>query len=539
MRWYLADNFYENNHFVKAVNQLGQLEPVKFPKGIHIRPITRGKKQIKSLVNLVVSRDPRWVIYPLPGLENELQINFEKNAQIASEWMDALWYFLGVKRQIRKLVFNGFRYNVGYFEVGGDSEGNIFLDIYEPYDIWHEPGITDLKETSWCRKAVSRTIEYVRTATDSDGNPLYDPEKTAKLQPNNRLALSEWKNIKLREQNRGFQNSITDPRVARVFLNEIWIKSGNTWDLITECDGEILREQKTELTELPIGAYSPQEGPLYQPSPLEDLMEINKALDILVAMVEGYARTVGVARLLKSKDAKVERILNEHGEMIEYEGAFKPEWMQPAPTPNAAIQMIQMLKDFMDEVGTSIISFGKVPPGIKAFKALESLQNAEFQNQQTAIDRLADTLSDIAAKIFDTADRMFVNPVSVNYVKDGVQKTIKLVSGSNSIAAQNPTSDATPISAKYGVKVEIESGLAYTAEGKRDTLLQLGDKGYLPKEEVLKGFKFSNVNEILEKLRLENAQRVSIVETPEFNALPPELRLEILRRLGVPVPANP
>jgi len=542
MRWYLSDNFWENNHFVKQVNQLGQLEPIKFPKGIQVRPIPRAKKQIKSLVNLVVSRDPRWVIYPQPGMDAALTEKFDENARGVSEWMDALWYFLGLRRQIRKLVSHGFRYNVGYAEIGGDADGNIFLDTYEPYDIWHEMGIGELRESSWLRKGVSRTLEYIKNVKDAEGEPLYDPEVTARLKPSDRLALSDWKNIKLREQGRGHTTAITDPRVARQFLNEIWVKSGDTFDLITECEGEILREDKTELTEIPFVAYTPQEGPLYQPSPFDDLIPLNRGIDIIAAMIEGYARTVGVARLLKPKLSKVERVLNENGEMIEYEGPNPPTWMQPGPTPTVATDMVEILKGFMDEIGTSVISFGKIPPGVKAYRALESLQNAEFQNQQTSIDRLSDTLSEIAQKILECGDRYFKEPVDVNYIgREGTRQSLKLVSGV-SMAAENPQSDAIPISSKYGVKVEIESGLAYTAEGKRDTLLQLGDKGYLPKEEVLKGFKFSNVNEILEKLQEEKAHGVSIVETPEFAALPPELRLEILKTLGIKVeqaPAQP
>lgn len=535
MRWYLADNFYENNHFVKAMNQLGKLEPVKFPKGIQIRPIPRAKKQLNSLVNLVVYNNPRWVIYPRVDFNEAERKNYETHTKRIAQWFDDLWYFLNLKDQIRKLVFYGFKYNVGYAEIGGDNEGNIFVDAYEPYEVWHEAGISDLKETSYLIKGVSRTLKYVKEAKDQDGNFLYNPEETKNLKVENRLAISEWKNIRLREQNKGATQTIEDERIGRVFLKETWVKNGKMWTLITECQDKLLRSVETDHEELPWIMYKPQEGLIHQSSPFEDLMPMNKALDILTALVEGYTRTTAIGRYAKHKLSKVERILNEHGEILEYEGNQPPTQMQPSPLPASVFNTLQLYINFMDEIGTSVVSFGKVPKGVKAYKALESLKNSEFSNLQTSIDLLAKTLEEMAEKIMDFGDKYFNEPVTVFHINNGKPDYFKLVSAKNSVAGENPQSDAVPIGSKYKVKVEIESGMAYTEEGKRASYMELADKGYLPKDEVLKAFKFSNVGEIIEKLEAEKAKQTSIVQSAEFNSLPPETKLKILADLGVNV----
>ncbi len=537
MRWYLADNFYENNHFVKAMNQLGKLEPVKFPKGIQIRPIPRAKKQLNSLVNLVIYNNPRWVIYPRVDFkDDDEKQNYEDYTKRVGQWFDDLWSFLNLKDQIRKLVFYGFKYNVGYAEIGGDNEGNIFVDAYEPYEIWHDAGISDLKEASFLIKGVSRTLKYVKEAKDQDGQFLYNPEVTKNLKVENRLAISEWKNIRLQEQNKGAPKMVEDERVGRVFIKETWVKNGETWDLITECQGKKLRETaKTEFKELPWIMYKPQEGLIHQGSPFEDLIPMNKAIDILTALVEGYTRTTAIGRYAKHKMSKVERILNEHGEIIEYEGNQPPIQMQIAPLPASVFNTLQLYINFMDEIGTSVVSFGKVPKGVKAYKALESLKNSEFSNLQTSIDLLAKTLEDMAEKIMDFADKYFTEPVTIFHLNNGKPDYFKLVSANNSIAAENSESDAVPIGSKYKVKVEIESGMAYTEEGKRESYMQLADKGYLPKDEVLKAFKFSNVGEIIEKLEAEKNKQTSIVQSAEFGALSPETRMKILAELGVSV----
>jgi len=538
MRWYIGDNFLENNHFLKALNQLGQLEQIKFPTGIQIRPIPRAKKQIKSMVNLVLSNDPRWNIYPRPTIDLKKDPNamaqYDETVRRLGQWFDDLWYFLDLKDQIRKLVTYGYKYNVGYIEIGGDPEGNIFCDAYEPYDIWHESGISELKETSFLIKGVSRTLQYIKNVKGQDSQPLYDPNATAQLKAESRLALSDWKNIRLLEQNKGATKGIEDERIARVFLKECWVKDGEEWTLVTESQGKTLREAKTGLKDLPFAAYSPQEGLLYQASELEDLIPMNKGIDIQAAMLEGYARTVAVARLLKQKMTKVTRSIGENGEIIEWEGAQPPVWLEPSAAPSSSVQVLQIYRDLMDEIGTSVVSFGKVPRGVKAAAALEQLKNVEYANAQTPIDRLAKTLEEVAEKILDTGSRYFTEPVTIPHVTDGKPDPFQLV-GENSVASFNEQSGAIPISAQYMVKVEIESGVAYTEEGKRDAIMQLWNAKLLPAEEVLKAFKYSNVSDIIARLQEEQAQQTSIVQTPEFKNLPPQLRLQILQSLGVNV----
>ena len=544
LRWYLIDNFYENNHFVKQLNQLGQLEPVKFPKGVQIRPIPRAKKQIKSMVNMAVANDPRWAAYPRREMYFDSEGNLIDEKQLEKfsiymkrigQWFSDMWSFLDMKDQIRKLVFRAFKYNVAYAEVGADEKGNIFIDTYEPYDVWHEAGISSLKETSYFIKGVSRTLQYVKTAKGSDSDFLYDPQKTALLKPETRLAISEWKNIRLQEQSKGIPKEIKDERIARVFLKEVWIKDGSKWKLITECQGHILREVDTDFDELPFVAYSPQEGELYQTSPFEDLIPLNKAVDIMAALVESYTRTTAIGRMLKPRLSKVSRFLNEQGEVVEYEGVNPPQWQNTPPLPGSVFNTIQMWVNFMDEIGAAVVSFGKVPKGIKAAQALESLKNAEFSNMGESIAQLEKTLEEIGEKILDFADKYFTeDPILIPHIDGNKPDVFKIVS-SKSAHAITPADDIVPISSRYMVKVEIESGLSYTEEGKRDTYMALADKGYLPKEIVLEAFKFSNVGEIIEKLNKEKAEKVSIVQTPEFNALPPDKRLQILKDLGVEV----
>lgn len=564
MRWYLIDNFWENNHFVKSLNQLGQLEPLKFPKGIQIRPVPRAKKQLKAMVNNILKNDPKWVVYPRVE-RGELPEQYKDHVKRVGQWFEDLWSFLYVKDQVREMVTNALKFNVGYIEIGGDGQGNIFIDSYEPYDIWHDAGLKSLKEADVLIKGVTRSLAYVKSALDFSGNKLYDETKTKELKGEARMALSDWKDVKLREQSKGIVKNIDDDRVAKVFLREMWIRNEDRdgkFDLITECQGKKLRLTETDFTEVPFVGYSPNAGMLYSTSMFEDLIPLNKGIDILTALVEGYTRTTAIGRYLKQKLSKVSRILNEHGEIIEYEGQTPPSQMQISPLPNSVFNVINLLIQFMNETGASITAFGSAPKGVKAYKAIESMKQAEFSNMQDSVDLLTKSLEEMAEKIIDLGSKYFDKPVPIYHLRDGEPDYFNLVSNqAESYAANTQDKNLVPLSDKYMVKCQIESGLSYTEEGKRDTYIQLADKGYLPKEEVLKVFGFSNVAEIMDRLDKEAQQKAqlgamkggqlgkpaqpgqpkgsgappSIVESPEFPMLSPQTRLVVLKELGVNV----
>ncbi len=580
MRWYLSDNFWENNHFVQSINQMGQLEPIKFPRGVQIRPIPRAKKQIRSGVNILTQNDPKWVIYPenTPTPEGQDpqaaaadKKKHEDDVMRLGHWMDDLWNFLGMKKAVGKLVEHGERYNVGYIEIGGDPEGNIFIDNYEPYDVWHDVSVENLQECDIFIKAVNRTIQYVKDVKGGEyeeiKNPLtgevtiekvpgstngflYDPSKTKDLKPEARQALSDWKDIKLREKNRGMNRMIEDPRIAKVFLKEIWMRNKEgTFDLITECQGKKLRFVRTKKTRVPFVAYSPNQGALLNTSNLEDLIPMNKGIDIITAMIEGYSRVVGVGRMLKPKLSKLERIQNENGEIIEYEGQQPPTWLPVPPMANTVFSVIQLYTTFMDEVGASFTAFGKAPKGVKAYKAIEAMKQAEFTNRRSSIDNLKEAISEIAEMIMDLGDEYFMNPVTVKHMTDGKPDYFQIAS-SESPFVQNPEGHVVPVSAKYMVKVEIENAMSYTEEGKRDTYMQLASEGFLPREEVLKVFKFSNIQDIIEKLNEEIKQKQEMEAQAKggdkpagkppsvsiaFKDMPPEAKLQALKEAGITV----
>ena len=531
-RWYLIDNFYEGKHFLKPLRTTGELTRVVFPRGIYPRPIPRAKKMIDSIVNLVLFNKPRWSVYPI-GItpeerKNEELLNrrYEIAKQLNNFFQDA-WEYLKIKNKARELCALAAKYNVGYVEVGVDENGNLFIDTYDPYDIYHEVGIRDLKETSFLIKVVKKTLSHVKNAKDWEGKYIYDPEQTKFLKPDYRYSLSEYKHIRMTEKFTTVPE-IKDEDLSYVLLKECWLREKDHWRLVTECQGRILRDEIVDYMDLPFVVFKWQEGPIYQTSIFEDLIPLNKALDILVALGESYTRTMTVGKYLKHKMDKVERITNEHGEFVEYEGARPPEQMPLQSIPGSYFALLNTIMQLMEERGAAVISFGKVPRGVKAWRAIETLRSAEITNLQSTIYLFEKALEEIAEKILDIGYHTFLEPFTMYHFEVGSVTPYTVVS--EKVAYSYPGS--IPISTKYKVKVEIESGLAYTEEGKREILKELYMLKIIPPELVLESFKLGPVQEILEKaeeyFQRQLGRQASIFDTSEYKMLPPELKQQII-----------
>lgn len=492
-RWYLTDNFYENNHFLKALRTTGTLEKVKFPKGISVEPIPRAKKQIDTMLNLLFLNDPKWQVYPY-----ELDEKSADNAMRLQKFFEILWNALQIKEQFRKVAFNAMKHNVGYLEVGMDEAGRLFLDRYSAYQIYHEPNIEDLDETHFLIKVVPKTINEL------ENSKIYDQDVVKDLTPDYKYSSSEYKHIRESEKF-GSQSEIKDKRLQKVLLKEVWLKDGDQWYLTTECQGKILRQPTKIDYSLTFVAVTINEGQIYQTSLLEDLIPMNKKIDIIVAYLEQFFKVCTVGRLLEPAGAKVERILDQHGERIRYQGPQPPVWLESPQLSPVVINLLQLLINFMDEKGASVMSFGKVPTGVKAWRALESLKQIEVSNLQTAIDHLTGAMEKLGYKILEIIETGAVNPIPFVYQDKNEFKQISAVSqNAYEVNYEYQSQESIlPVSSKYRIKVEIEQGIAYTEEGKRQTVIELAKSGLIDKQTALESLKFSNVGEIVERSKQE------------------------------------
>ena len=500
-RWYLVDNFFEGKHFVNALRSTGELIKQNFPKGIDVAPIPRLKKQMETMLNLLFTNNPRWSVYPFELDKSKDEKYFEKIAKI----FQILWTVLQLRSHFRTAAFYALKHNVGYLEIGMDVDKRLFVDHYDTYNIYHEPNIEDLDETHYLIKIVSKTINELENAG------IYDSEVIKGLSPDYKYSVSEYKHIREMEKF-AEQKGIKDKRLQKVLIKEFWIKDNDKWILTTECQGKLLREPQVVDYSLPFVDIKLGEGEVYQTSIFEDLIPLNKKIDVIVAYLEKYIKTAPQGILLTPDGSSVERILNREGEMIQYKGVTPPQWLQPNPLNPAVMSYEELLRSFMDERAVSVMAFGKIPPGVKAWRALEALKNIEFANLQTAIGNINKAIEKLGYKLLEVISAGAVEPIPLVYEEKGKLKQIKLINEQAYQANANyqKDEDITPVASKYRLKVETEQGTAYTEEGRRETALELAKMGQVDQKTLLEMLHFSNVGDVIEASEKEQEKKAQL-----------------------------
>jgi hypothetical protein len=205
--------------------------------------------------------------------------------------------------------------------------------------------------------------------------------------------------------------------------------------------------------------------------------------------------------------------------------------------PNFPFIHTNNLEKWMEEQGVSTSAMGKAPKGIRAYKAIESLKQSDFANLRIPVANLQDTLQKLTEKILDLSDKYYLTPQTIHRSENEKSDNFQVIGGEGAkldinkpiMQSQNPP---TVIKGSYRVKTVVDSGLSYTEEGKRDTLSQLFQAGIIDKRTLMEGFKFSNISEILDATAAETD--VSMVETPDFQILPDQMKQIILQYLSEP-----
>jgi hypothetical protein len=182
------------------------------------------------------------------------------------------------------------------------------------------------------------------------------------------------------------------------------------------------------------------------------------------------------------------------GQIIEY-AQTPPVQAQIAPIPQFVFEYMSFLTSTIEEQGVSTNTLGKIPKGVKANAAIESLKESEYSNLVMPTRRLKQTLKNLVEKLLYIADKYFVEPKDQEYLDKGKPQYFSVIgasalSGRRKLKLDTPD-DVIPIKSSCKVDIEIQSGMAFTREGKRatakeliDTMLQYSQAQLIPPEAI-------------------------------------------------------
>lgn len=575
-RWYLSMAFYEGVHFTypKKDSTGNWQRRNEFGKNKVIREVPKAKKQLDSVRNLILKLKQRPTVYPDsniiladnpdPKKQEQEKDAAELQARFVDHYMNKV---MKLARHKKKLVRYAELYHVAFVQVLNDNGKKEFA-VYDPFEISIFPTISNVNEYPMLAKHIAHRFD------DLVGNELYDQEVINRLKDNatatgtGKYSGSIYKDSYMRER---YGNAPDDQVMVDELYQIVKVKVSENGDVVDneeeyakqfqgqmQEDGvtpigipkieeeerlrikayigtEKVRDELTNLSKIPISMFVWGDE-AYSQSLMEDLMPLNKAYDIYISKLEHKAKKMDTGRytLQKGEDAKV--LTTNDGEFIRYK-RFKPDLMPEASISNAFGEAVNRTENDMREQGVTMTSAAGLPTGVDAWRAIESLKEIDFGSIGTQLDNFNECLTDITEKLTEMLAYDMTDIESVQMKDDnGQMQTYRVIGkrGAEIMTQNGGTMQANTIviDPNRTTLVEIESDLTWTKEGQRYFVLDLVKGGILPKETALETLKFGNTKDIVAKLIQESTYGKSMIDSPDFQVLPTELKKQILTILA-------
>ena len=551
-RWYDNNFFDDGFHFryysrsANKIVDLSERSTIYTPQ----RSIPKSSHQIRGIMNLLLSSDPTPTVYPeyinkddykgKDTLYETIKERAEKEAQMRGKWLYNEWTKDDgsgetILDKIALMALLTMKHSVSFMQVWPDEHDEaIRTAVFDAFDIYILGNLTSIYDAPFIIKAIPTLIAQIKA------NPLFDQDKLKDITPDNKKASSEIKEAYMQSR---FGRDTTSDQAATLILNEAFVKEhvneSNTPRIRAQEDGEkILKNFKTgdpiirqtfvaggmtlfdhytNLNEYPFIDYRFEPGPIYQIPMIERFMPANKSLDSIVSRVERYTHTMVTGSWLKRRGEQFKLNNIAGGQVIEYD-ATPPTQNQIAPIPPFVFQFIEMLNQIIEEQGVTTNTVGKIPNGVQANAAIETLKESEYANLIVPTRRLNSMLKRLARKFLEIADEHIVSPQEVSIKEKGEMMNFSII-GARALKERKRLKVETPydvisISKDAIIDIEIQEGMAYTKQGQQaviekvmQSMIQLLEAQAIPPqalqvvaEKYLETYQFGATEEFMDKL---------------------------------------
>lgn len=546
-RWYDNNFFDDGYHFRFLSKSTGKIVDLSQKSSIYtpLRVIPKASKQIRGVVNLITQPDFVPVIFP----ERITKANFEDPkeyeqarqraktiAKKVGHWMTEEWDDQEISDW--KAPFMGIltaKHGISYLQVWPDAiEEKIKTKVYDAFDIYLMGNLTSIYDSPAIIKGVPQLISKMKA------NENFDEDQLKKIHPDNRYASSEIKEAYMGSR---FGKETKHDAAATLILKEAFIKeyinkenverirkqkdadkvlSGKDIGSpiirqVFSAGGVWLRDKYTSLPEYPFVDLRFEPGQIYQVPMIERFKSTNKSLDSVVSRLERYIHTMTVGTWMRRRGEQWKINNLAGGQVIDYD-ATPPIQGRMATVPQHVFSFITFLNTVMEEQGVSTSTLGKIPAGVKANAAIESLKQSEQSSQTIALKQMKKAMKTISVKFLEIADNYFVKPQEVSYLEKGEPTYFDII-GQRGIDGRKEMGievdeNVIPLKKDYKVKIEMQSGLGLTVEGKRDSMFKLSEymgtmaeRGLLSPEAVkvvieklLETYEFGSTAEFMEAM---------------------------------------
>ena len=545
-RWYDNNFFDDGFHFRFVSRETGKIIDLAERTNMNLpqRAIPKASRQIRGIANLLVGPEYLPVVYPYQITKSnfpdpkdyEQAKKYSKDTALRiGAWIQNEWKQKNLKDLLTFMTMLSAKNAVSYMQIWPDIfDEKINMKVYDAFDIYLMGNLNFIEDSPFIIKAVPQPIAKIKA------NQFLDEEQLSKLNPDNRYASSEIKQAYMISR---YSTGITTDKAASLILKESFIKeylSDNNWseaikkskdtgamegkskgDVIMRhvfsAAGIWLRDEYVAIDEYPFVDFRFEPGPIYQVPLIERFIPANKSLDTAMSRVERYANTMVTGTWLKRRGEDIQIANIPGGQVLEYT-ATPPTQGMMANIPPFMFEFINLLNGIIEEQGAATSALGQLPNGIRSGVAIESIKATEYANLKIASDQMKNTVKRIAQKMIQIASKYYMSPQTVYDLKKGEPNYFDVI-GEAGVEARrkldmNVSPDTVQIKADTQIDIQVESGLGFTAEGKKATMqqisqfmVQLAQAGYLTQPAVmqvvnkfLEIFQFGSTGEFMEAM---------------------------------------
>lgn len=511
-KWYDNNFFDDGYHFRFVSKQTGRIVDLSGKDSMQMprRVIPKASRQIRGMANLVLSQDFIPIVKPKKvsrfqfeqGPEGQMAYEAELKrvkleAKRIGQWIEDEWLRQDLKDKLVQATILCLKHGISYLQIWPDAvKEEIRTNVYDAFDIYVSANYDSIYDSPFIIKAIPRTIREIQA------NENFDPDQVLQLSPDNKYASDEIKeaylSTKYGKMGQGGEG------VATIILKEAFIKETLSKENIAEirkqdnaeeilkdrsegdtvirqvftAGGVWLKDEYIDLPDYPFIDLRWEPGPIYQTAPIERFISQNKALDTITARLETFLHTMNVGVWLKRKGEEF-KISNVAGGLVAEYANVPPQQMPITSLPPAIFQFIEMLNGYIEEQGVSTSALGKLPSGVKAWRAIESLKQSEYSNLYTPLQQIKKCVQRTSEKMLDIAANYFVSPQTVNRMDRGEPDYFDII-GERGVQARRKIKekvrdDLTTISKDYEVSIDVQSGLGFTDDGKKGRMMEIMD----------------------------------------------------------------
>lgn len=533
--WMVRDLFRRGYHFSKY--QASTQTVVLASRQTAKVPVNIIAAQMRSIRNQVTSFRPKYEVLPRYSTEESTT-----QARYSGRLLDYHYEKLGFKLKIKKTITQGLMFSIGGpWQVYYDKEKKeVRVWLLDPFDFYFDPMAQEDNDCEYMIKATRRPLSEVLTNKDFD--PIAKREITG---PESRLSVSEYKQFMIQtlkyvnqyntEENPGiilFEGDfkIRDEDTGKVKMRRVvWTDQNQTplyWeDMDDDTFDYVIYHADLNPTEILGEGW------------MKHVLPVNRVIDSLESSVYEYNYRVAKGRIVVDRDSGVRAIHNVHGEIISKNKGAEVRALDMPALPVAVGAQIERMNRYIEDLGGAHdASLGRVPAGVKSGVGVAELRQADSTNQDDLVDNLEDFLSEVGKKILKKIAKHYTKYQVIHDLgyREEDAKYFAVVGESagkkgnkdekhkNQVKIGPDWVDLAIIGQDNNIRVTIGSWLGYTKEMMQQKVEKYVEIGLIDQATALRLLEFGNIDEIVQKTRIESLLKKSISQQGQQPGQPGE-----------------